>query len=318
MIFLSQTATSLASAAHFSWKRTDIPCTLLREGQSTDDFCACLRQCVPCLKMFTDEVGTDFYKNDLYQQFLNVVKGGSVVISLIKTDGFGVETTTIVTDDTYGTLTDGSLLIPRFLEYVWDFYKIWNNLGYGRYQMKIENKNIVGNVVQTLLSPCFSLHKYTDVMANGTIRIETEQTGRIKNGNNYGTTTFYQQIRLPGALMLSALPSENDAEQLNDDSRSLLQIKDQLSPEYRLRIDLVSSGQIMMTIFDYLFANKVKVSDYNVYNFATDPANLQSESYRSIPLKRNATEFNPSSKVLRKSFTFTMEYFNKNVFKTNN
>ena len=318
MIILGQTTLNLDAVKYFATKQTEIPGLNLSALALPNEFCTAVTQCVPCLKVFTDEIGSDFYKNDKFEMFLNIGSSGTVIYSLIKVEECGVETVINVTDGTYGALTDGSASTPRYVEYVWDFYKIWTLQGYGKYRFEIQQENTSGRPTQAKVSPTFCLARYSATAANRTIRIETEQTGKIKNGNNYGTFTFFQQIRLPGALVFNGNPSDNDAEQLNNDSRSLIQIKDQLNPEYSLRIDLVSAPQVVMTMFDYLFANKVNVSDYNVYNFVVDPANLQAKFYRSIPLKRNNTEFEPSSKVVRKSFTFTMEYFRKNVFKINN
>jgi hypothetical protein len=205
MIFNSQTSSSFAAAAYFSTKTTGIPMiSLYAEGVATD-YCTCIRQCVPCLKAFTDEVGSDYYMNDLFQQYLNIGSSGTVEIRLIKIAQNGSETTTIVTDGTYGTLTNGSASSPKYYEYVWDFYKIWSVQGYGKYRFEIENINTSSRPVQTLVSPDFCLQRYTAYAANRTIRIETEQTGRIKNGNNYGTLPFFQQIRLPGSLVLSSM-----------------------------------------------------------------------------------------------------------------
>ena len=197
------------------------------------------------------------------------------------------------------------------------FFKIFNIKGLGRYQFKIENKNTSGRIVQTRLSPVFCLQLFTAKAANRTVRIETEMTGKLLHGNDYGVLPQFQQIRLPGRLKLSSAPMENDDLELNNTRRSLVQIKDQMLPEYELEIFLVSAPQIALVFFDYLFANFVKVSDYSVFNLVLDPADVGATQYKSLPLKRISNDFDPSAKHIRKSFTFTMEYFNKNVFKIN-
>ncbi len=318
MIILGQSSTSLDAPIHFATKRTGIDMIFLNTIGLQVDFCTCIAQCVPCLKSFTDEVGTDFYKNDKFFQYLNIAKGGTNQICLIKINPGGAETVIVVTDDTYGILVESLIDVPRFVSYEWDFFKIWGLLGYGKYRFEIKQLSVAGNPIQSIQSPTFCLQRYTDQAANGTIRIETTQTGRIRSGNNYGDAIYNQQIRLPGELVFKELASENDSEQLNNDSRSLIQIKDQLNPEYTLTIKLASAPQLMLTLFDYLFANDVKISDYNVFNFVANPEDLQADMYRSIPLKRNGTDFKPSSRVKRKTFNFNMEYANKNVFKINN
>ena len=276
MIFIPQTVTDLDSAAHFATKRTDIGVIFLNKIAQPTGFCACIVQCVPCLPAFTDKIGSDFFKNDTFLSFINVASSGTTVVTLIKIAPDGSETNIIVTDGTYGFLTDGSASTPAFVSYVWNFFKIFTVEGFGKYQFKIENKNTSGRVVSTDLSPVFCLQFFTAIAANRTIRIEAVKTGKLKHGNDYGSFFFFQQIRLPGRLVYLNEITENDDQQLSNNKRSLVQIKDQIFPEYQLQIHLVSAPQIVRTMFDYLFAGDVKVSDYNVYNFVADPSNIQS------------------------------------------
>lgn len=317
--YVNQSVSNLDVPNYFADKRTAVPVLFLKAlGSDLDDFCACFDQCVPCLKVFTDEIGEDYYKNDKHLIYVNTFTGSTNKIYLTQIGWDGSETDIELTDNTYGTYYDGTAADPKYMAYELDFYEVWSNLGYGKYKIRIESQNAFARALQTVPSPCFEVKKYTDSDAHGTIRIETEQSGLISNGQNYGSTTWSQQLRLPGRLEYSADVQENDDLQLNDNNRSLLQIKDQTFPEYTLQIHLVSAAQVIMPLFDYLFANSVKVSDFNVYNFVINPDDTQATSYRSIPLKRTATDFSPNGKARRKSFNFTMEYAYKNVFKTNN
>lgn len=318
MIFIPQTVTDLDAPEYFATKRTGIEVLFLNKIAQPTGFCSCIIQCVPCLPMFTDKIGLDFFKNDTFLQYINVASSGTTTVTLTKIAPDGSETNIIVTDGTYGALTDGSASSPRYFTYTWDFFKIFNVEGFGKFQFKLENKNVAGKVISVDLSPVFCLQFFTAIAANRTIRIESVKTGKLKHGNDYGSLFFAQQIRLPGRLVYLNEITENDDQQLNNNKRSLVQIKDQVFPEYQLQIHLVSAPQIVRTMFDYLFAGDVKISDYNVNNFVVDPADMNACQYLSIPLKKTITEFNPSGTNIRKSFNFTMEYANKNVFKTNN
>lgn len=318
MIFVGPASSSLSTAAYFATKRTDISVLKLNEIPEEGDFCVCLHQCAPCLKVFTDEIGTNNDKNDKYLEYMNVGTSGSLSFTLTNVvTGDEID----VTDNTYGTLYDGQSEDIPHAAYELDFYKIWNEEGYGTYQLTIEYIIAVSGggsrAGKTSTSPCFKIEKFSERAANRTIRIETRQGGNLKHGRNYGSTSWTQQIRLPGRLIYSGDVQENDSVQMNDNERSLIQIKDQTFPEYTLEIYLVTSQQIAKTLFDYLFSGEVRVSDYNLFNFVVDPNNLEATAYRYIPLKRINTDFTPNARAIRKTFSLTMEYANKNVFKTN-
>lgn len=314
-IFIPISTPSLATARFFSAKETNIKVFRPSSLDVAGDFCTCIQQCIPDLPAFTDEIGADFYKNDVFAIFINTITDGTIVATLTDRDG----TVTNLTDDTYGTYI--SVPSSNYFRFEVNFYKVWLGLGYGSYTLKVENLNGSSSVVKSVTSPCFQLKFFTTESANRTVRIETFQFGILKHGNKYaddnGLIRVNQQIRLYGALTFNGQSIENSSLQLNNDQRSQIQIKDQLFPEYNLEIHLAASSQINFVLLDYLFANDVKISDFNVYNFVFDPQKPAASFYRSIPVKRTTTDFAPSRTKLRKTFNIGMEYNNKNVFKIN-
>ena len=317
MIFVPQTVTDLEPVNYFAGKRTGVPVLFLNEiGSGNEDFCTCIKQCIPCLTVFTDQIGIDLFKNDRFLMHENVSSGVVGKVFMTKIAGDGTETDIELTDNTFGVYDDGSADDPAYIAFNVDFFKIEQALGFGEYKFRIELQSLFLKPLQVSPSPCFVIRKFSEKAANRTVRIETQQSGKLQHGSDYGDKIFTQQIRLPGALIYSNDGVENDDLQLNNDSRSLVQIKDQTFAEYELEIYLVSSQQMVRTLIDYLFSNKVFVSDYNVYNWVFDPANPSATSYRRLPVKRSANDFKPSRKALRKSFSITMEYAIKNVFKT--
>lgn len=313
-IKIGQTTTDPAVARYFSGKRTDIKVFLPRQLADESDFCTCIKQCVRALPAFTDEVGTDFYKNDKYAEFMNVITGGSIVCTLIKNGN----QETAITDNTYGVFTS---VTNTYFRFEIDFYKVWDGLGYGTYELNIKNLNVSGSVVSEITSPKFNLMKFSEKAANNTFRIETKQSGVLKHGKKYinlkNDDTVSQQIRMYGGLVFSGNVIENDSLQLNNNERSQVQIKDQAFPEYELTIQLASSAQVNPVLLDYLFAQEVKISDYSVYNFVHDPREPSAVFYRSLPVKRTGTEFNASRTNKRKTIKIPLEYDYKNVFKIN-
>jgi hypothetical protein len=310
-IFIPQTTTALATARYFSAKATNVRVFSQLQNFEDSDFCTCLTQCIPDLPAFTDEIGDDFYKNDKFALFLNTITDGSIVVTLSKQGSADI----LLTDNTYGTYSNNVLL--NFFRFELDFYKTWLNSGYGVYSFKIQNFNVAGTLVQTLESPKFNLKRFSSKSANKTVRIETQQSGILQHGANYGSSFFAQQVRVRGSLTFTGESIENSSLQLNNSLRSQIQIKDQLLPQYTLTIELAGSKQANFIMLDYLFANIVNVSDYNVYNYVFDPRYPNTNMYRSIPVKRTSTEFNSTRTKLRKTFNIGMEYNNKNVFKIN-
>ena len=332
MIFLGQTATNLRAAAWFSTKRTDVNTQKLQKLQVAQNFCSCITQCVPNLPVFTDEIGTDFYKNDKTSVWMKTVNylSGSILVFSSTIYGRITNLNTGVTQ----TLVDGTHGVSNIGTYYWWFEVDWTLvqalMGYGNYEIEMTETSVYGaSVLNEFLSPTYQLKPWSEKLANRTIRIESSQRGKLHHGNDYSRTVeisggivtpidFTQQTRLPGALKFSGNDDEQDHLVLNDSARSSYQIKDQIRPKYELTLDLVSSYQAMSAIFDDLFSSPVNVTDYNVYNWVADPRDYYANQYKSIPLRRESDSFEADSGALRKSFTFGMRYANDNIIKTNN
>lgn len=329
MIILPQTSTNLDVPEYFSTKRTDIQTYRSKLIPPPMEFCTCIRQCVPDLDVFTDKIGDDFYKNDFSSFFIKTFNAppfalGSVTTSKIVNVDTGVETDLL--DGVHGTEIDGVF----FYWFKVEWYKIWNTLGFGRYRVELQTISLLNSQVAfEICSPTYHVKPFSEQLANRTVRLELKQQGNLHHANDYTKLqnviaikpTFYiyeQQVRLPGALKFASMDQENDHLVLNDSARGSHQIKDQIRPTYNLEFYLVSSLQSVTVLFEDLFASPVNVTDYNVYNFVADPRDPYADQYKSIPLIREATDFEPTRRNKRKSFTMTMRYFNDNVFKTNN
>tara|TARA_R110000772_G_scaffold120327_3_gene226509 strand:- start:3775 stop:4752 length:978 start_codon:yes stop_codon:yes gene_type:complete len=325
MIFLPNDATSLRTVAFFSSRAPNIKTEFLANLEIDSDFCTCITQCVPKLPVFTDEIGTDFYKNDKTSLFArtlnsNLVIGSSTVFQIVNVIT-GVVTPLVNT--THGTLTQGI----KFDLFEVDWFKIYSTLGYGKY--RLEFKTTVSLYLQILDSYCstaYHLKPYSDKLANGTVRLEFEQNGKLNHSKDFSNllsltltpVVFRKQVRLPGSLKFESMNEETDHLTLNGKDRPSYQIKDQIRPEYTLDLHLVSSAQVVETLFNDLFANPVNVTDYNVYNFVADVDNYSATKYRSIKLMKKTSNFSATSKQKRKSFSFAMALFNDKIFKTNN
>lgn len=286
------------TAKHFSTLRTTIPVFEEPTISQTEEFCTCIAQCIPDLKMLTDEIGTDLRRNDFHSVYQNSVPSGSHTVNIIVE---GVEI--LVTDDTYGKLFNGS----AYYGYKFEALKIWTEHGYGVYKFVIRNYNSFATLVAEEFSPQIVLKKYTDREANGTVRITSKKSGTLRHGKKYFNLTlsssllkpvafWEQQIRLPGSLKWTGTPLESMGVVQNSLLQPRSQTFDTLMNEYNLTINLVSSEQALAFLYDDLFANKIYVTDYNVYNW---------EKYTDLQLRRVDQSFNDRM-VKKKSFVIKM------------
>lgn len=276
----------------------------------SEEFCTCITQCIPCLPMFTDKIGTDSRKNDFYSIFQNSVSGGSHEVYIVVNGQVQAE----ITDGTYGQIFN----LTSCFGYRYDAKKIYDNHGFCEWYGYQINKDSLGNIVATETTPCFKIEYFTEKAANRTVRIETQQKGKLLHGKDYSNLTpvapgkklpyWRQQIRLPGALILTGMPVENDGVVMNDSIRSRRQILDKMTFEYDLELDLVSADQVLFNvILDYLFSGPVFVTDYNVYNWGT---------YNNVRLVRTGHSFNASI-AKRRSITVKMVREEDNIEKWN-
>ncbi len=295
MIELFNGSTSAQTEKHYSTVRTLIP-VVDTTIEVDSEFSTCLTQCIPPLKMFTDEVGSDLYKNDWFSMYQNVLSGGSNELYLVVNDE-----EIQVTDGTYGDIYDAD----AFFGYKFFAYDIWTQHGYGSYRAVMRKYDSSGNLIKEEWYPCFQIMKWSEKMANGTVVIESHKNGVLRNGNSYADLTisgpfflknWRQRVRLPGKLKRSGYPIELLGVTMNDLTQTRKQVFDTMGETFDLQINLVSSDQINPVIFDDLFANIVYVTDYNVYNF---------ESYKKVRLVRESIEMQPRV-VKRKSFVFKM------------
>ena len=142
--------------------------------------------------------GGAWYKNDKSSfLFQKLITSDTITFSIYK-DGALVAS---ITDQTYGEWYDfgtlGNSLYTGFVVY-WE--NVHSAFGAGIYKIKAE-KNILG-VTSTFTSRQFRLLRYTDLLADNTIRLESYQTGNIISSqfdyNDLLPNGWYQSYRVNG------------------------------------------------------------------------------------------------------------------------
>jgi hypothetical protein len=232
--------------------------------QPVNDYCYCEIQCDYVEKVFADPVSNDYWKNDkntfMYRRLLNT---DTVTINLLKN---GLPVATII-DNTYGQFINGypagNSEQQLYVVFIIDWQKVLNLLGGGNYQ--ISTDLVIIGVPSTQESQKFRLIQYSDVAANGTVRIETYQNGNII-GNPFDFTglNLYNSYRIPGKFTETAPKLESDR-YLNNDYK-LNQIQDSVIPQYLLKTRTVPRTISLMLTRNSILANEFLVTDYNIVN----------------------------------------------------
>jgi hypothetical protein len=243
-----------------------LQCTTIRKREKPITNTVCICDCEYYQKVFS-EAGpvVTAWKNDKTTLiFKKLINADYADIELYKNSEFAA----IISNSTYGVYTDfgGFTNQPKYKEFVADWNKIYNALGAGIYYFKITTSTL-GEVSEDE-SIKYQLMLYSDEKANGTVRIDTYNTGTILNSdfdyNSLKPKGFYQSIRISGKL----LPKQPKYEKDNylDSNYNILQLQDKIINEWTLETGLLPSALSNQIIYDMLLSNTIIISDYNAFN----------------------------------------------------
>jgi hypothetical protein len=229
-----------------------------------NDFCYCHYECAYTEKVFGSVSSNDYWKNDkntfIYRR---LIAADTVTIKLLKDN---VEIATI-TDNTYGEFINGYPSgTPEQQLYV-VFTVFWQNVliafGGGSYKIEAE-LNILGSST-TETSREFKLYAYSDLNADGTVRIETVQNGNIMSSEfDFTDLELYQSYRIPGKFT-EVTPGIEDDSYL-DSNYKKTQIQTKLIPKWLLRTKRIPRAISLLLTRDSILANEFLITDYNIIN----------------------------------------------------
>jgi hypothetical protein len=178
---------------------------------------------------------------------------------------------TQIVDDTYGSFYPAGFFSqkPLYVGFLADWNLIYNALGAGQYWFEIET-TILGSST-TVYSIYYDLKPFLDRAANFTTRIETWNTGVILDSQfDYMAMLtelpngWYQSFRIGGKL-LPKVPKLT-VDNYYDQNYQLLQIQDKVSNVYEWETHLLPASVSNQIIYDNLLANKILMSDFNIWN----------------------------------------------------
>ena len=231
-----------------------------RETVCGCDFAPCFEEVV-----FADAAASgDFWKADKSEfLYLKTVAADTVTFQIWR-NGINVATASNTYGDYYASFTNA----PLYTGFVADWTKIFNALGGGKYQIKVQISNFGQNY--TLTSRTFRLYPYSAQLAQGTVRIEGYQTGNIIAANvDYSAlldelpTGWYSSIRIP-ALFGQKTPTLETDEYLNS-SYGVRQNRNQVMNEYTLESKILPASVSNRITQDQILSNSLLLTSYDLY-----------------------------------------------------
>jgi len=235
-----------------------------RPAQQTTDTCICDNECPYVEKAFHSTDGLA-YKNDQSSfLFKKEITGDTISLELHKNY---VKVADII-DNTYGDYHPAGTFSnqPLYVGFVANWKDVYDQKGNGLYQIVAVN-TILGEA-ETITSHVFHVQTYSDLLANGTVKIETYNTGNIIGSqfdyNDLLTGGWYQSVRIRGFFGFKTPQIEIDNYLTQD--YELKQIQDKINPEYTLETELLPGFISNQLIYDNLLANRILITDGNIYN----------------------------------------------------
>lgn len=210
--------------------------------------------------VFYSADGAD-YKNDKSDfLFRRIISSDSITLYLVKN---GVETE--LTDDTYGELFDGfsegTEDQQKYYGYAIDWNKVGDTLGVGIYTLKAE-LSILGTDTE-YISREFELNVYSDIAADGTVKIESVQNGNIIGSDfDFTDLEWNQYLRVPGRFG-NPTPQYETSRYL-DQNYNFKQIKDKMTRVWDLNTGLINWEVAEKLVYNKVMANEIYITDYSI------------------------------------------------------
>lgn len=263
----------------------------LIDPEPGNDVCVCDWICDYVEKVFASP-GNEWWKNDKNTfPFRYLIPADTIDIELWKN---GSKLADIV-DDTYGTLTDGyfgtgieAQELYRVFEISWE--KVMSVSGAGLYQIKA-SQTLLG-VDVPFESHKFKLETYTDLSADGTVRIEVVQNGNIlRSGFDFTGTNLSFSTRIPAEFKLVTPDTEQEMHLKQTYERDQVQTK--LINNWELEVKLIPTQVSDALLYNYMLANQILITDYNILN---------EKIYRRISVVYEEVEKERESNQIKSSF----------------
>lgn len=273
------------------------PAKVITLPQPVDDvdFCTCLFVCdyvENAYVLSTDEDNT--YKND-YRRFLVNLRDATSTYVFTLIDSSGVETPLI--DNTYGELFDKGFntVQPLLASYRVDWFKVFDNLGYDTYTVKISQTDF-GTTVEKE-SHLFKVTEFSELQSNKSVKIETIQTGVILNGQDFGGMQYRNMVRVEGSF--EPADPKYEINRLQDSSQKDIDIQTRKFDSYSLVAEALPIA-ISKKLRDIdVMTDSILISNYDV---------MAEEQYRRIEVVSTGDVERGTKGVMNNRVTYTLGF----------
>lgn len=268
----------------------------LPEEVADVDFCTCLFVCdyiEDAYVLSTNE--DDTYRND-YRRVLVTLRDSSSTYLFQLVDSSG--TTYDLIDNTYGELFDlgFNTVQPLKASYRIDWFKVFENIGYGNYTIKVSQTDFGTTVIAE--THIFRVIEFSELISNNSTKIETVQRGTILNGEDFGGMDYRNMVRLKGSF--GGIDPQYELNRLVDSNRKDIDVQTDVFLQYTLNTELIPSSIGNKLIKEDVLTDEIFISNYNVFAY---------EQYRRLPVTFEGTvdagEDYPAN--LYKKFTVTFK-----------
>lgn len=270
-----------------------------------NDFCYCEVECEYVSNVFA-EVGGEDYKNDRSQfLFRRFVASDTVAIELYK-NGVKVDD---LNDNTYGLFfngfASGTTEQQMYIGYLLEWEEVYNLLGPGEYQIKAQ-LSIIG-VASTFESELFKLIGYSDIAADGTVKIQTIQNGNIMSSIfDFTGLNWNQSVRIRGSFVEDGEEFEKIIYKTQEYRQE--QIQDKIIENWSLQTDLIPRSISEFLTKNAVLSNSFNVTDYNLLN---------EKLLRKIEVYPESIEKKPITDNRKSSYIIKFTSRNENIIKRN-
>ena len=226
------------------------------------DVCRCNSGCEPVERVFCSSDG-DIRKNDKSQfMYAKSLSGDTVAMILVK----GLDEYNLLSGD-YGKVWEGFTAAPLQVGIEIDWKKVYTAHGSGRYYVKTNLR--IGGRESEIVSRAFDLSIYSDLAANGTVKIESYQTGDIIGSNLIYTGIraggWLNQFRIKGSFgqKTPVLTQDNYV----NNNYATVQIQDKITTEYTLTSNYLTAEVANALFFRDMLANKILITNYDINSY---------------------------------------------------
>jgi hypothetical protein len=225
------------------------------------DYCSC-------------EFACDYIESALYSSVDKTVRNSdttSILLELstasssfeLKLINKSTSVETILNDDTYGQyFGQGDLQQPLKVGMIIDWELVGTGIGNATYQIEISVTNFGDTVTE--LSHLYRCAPYSDLVADGTVKIVTTNEGIIDGGVDYDGMSWNRSVRFEGKFGLPSFSLETT--DYEDNSRNWNQNQDKISITYSLSTDILPSSVSNQLVLNDSLANQILIYDYNLAN----------------------------------------------------